>query len=112
MDIKSIKDRLKNFKPKPMDYEVSFAVLVPLIEIDGELNIIYEVRSNSITQPGEISFPGGRIEEGESPQEAAIRETSEELLLNKANIEIIRELNYASSRTPFDFHPRFQIRGL
>jgi coenzyme A diphosphatase NUDT7 len=67
MDIKSIKDRLKNFKPKPMDYEVSFAVLVPLIEIDGELNIIYEVRSNSITQPGEISFPGGRIEEGESP---------------------------------------------
>jgi hypothetical protein len=28
MDIKSIKDRLKNFKPKPMDYEVSFAVLV------------------------------------------------------------------------------------
>jgi coenzyme A diphosphatase NUDT7 len=99
MDIKSIKDRLKNFKPKPMDYEVSFAVLVPLIEIDGELNIIYEVRSNSITQPGEISFPGGRIEEGESPQEAAIRETSEELLLNKANIEIIRELNYASSKS-------------
>ena len=81
MNIKNIKDKLKNTKPKPMDYEVSFAVLVPLIEIDEELNLIYEVRSNSIEQPGEISFPGGRIEDGESPEEAAIRETSEELLL-------------------------------
>ena len=99
MNIKNIKDKLKNTKPKPMDYEVSFAVLVPLIEIDGELNLIYEVRSNSIEQPGEISFPGGRIEDGESPEEAAIRETSEELLLNKANIEIITELNYASSKS-------------
>ena len=99
MNIKNIKDKLKNTKPKPMDYEVSFAVLVPLIEIDEELNLIYEVRSNSIEQPGEISFPGGRIEDGESPEEAAIRETSEELLLNKANIEIITELNYASSKS-------------
>lgn len=99
MNMKNIKDKLKDIKAKPIDYDVSFAVLVPLIEIDGELNLIYEVRSNSITQPGEISFPGGRIEEGESPEEAAIRETSEELLLNKRNIEIIAELNYASSKS-------------
>ena len=99
MNMKNIKDKLKNIKAKPIDYDVSFAVLVPIIEIDGELNLIYEVRSNSITQPGEISFPGGRIEEGESPKEAAIRETSEELLLNKRNIEIIAELNYASSKS-------------
>ena len=99
MNINYIKDKLKNIKPKPMDYDVSFAVLVPIIEIDGELNLIYEVRSNSITQPGEISFPGGRIEEGESPKEAAVRETSEELLLNKASIEVLSELNYASSKS-------------
>ncbi|HOA20589.1 MAG TPA: CoA pyrophosphatase [Sedimentibacter sp.] len=99
MNLKNIKDKLKNIKPKPIDFDVSFAVLVPIIEIDGELNLIFEVRSNSITQPGEISFPGGRIEEGESPRKAAIRETSEELLLNKENIEIISELNYASSKS-------------
>lgn len=99
MNINYIKDKLKNIKPKPMDYDVSFAVLVPLIEIDGEIHLIYKVRSNSIAQPGEISFPGGRIEEGESPSEAAIRETSEELLINKANIELISELNYASSKS-------------
>lgn len=99
MNIKYIKDKLKNIKPKPIDDDVSFAVLVPLIEIDGELNLIYEVRSKSIRQPGEISFPGGRIEEDESPEEAAVRETSEELLINKANIEVLSELNYASSKS-------------
>lgn len=99
MNIKYIQDKLKDIKPRPMDSEVSFAVLVPLIEIDKELHLVYEVRSNTIAQPGEISFPGGRIEEGESPAEAAIRETSEELLLNKANIEVITELNYASSKS-------------
>jgi coenzyme A diphosphatase NUDT7 len=78
MNIEYIRNKLKNLRPKPVDEEVSFAVLVPLIEIDGELNLIYEVRSNSIAQPGEISFPGGRIEDDESPMEAAIRETSEE----------------------------------
>lgn len=99
MNINDIQKKFEGFKPKPMDYEVSFSVLVPLIEIDGELNLIFEVRSNSVAQPGEISFPGGRIEEEESPREAAIRETSEELLLNKENIEIISELNYASSKS-------------
>ncbi|NLJ58965.1 MAG: CoA pyrophosphatase [Tissierellia bacterium] len=101
MNIEYIKNKLKNIKPKPIDDEVSFAVLVPLIEIDGELNLVYEVRSKLIEQPGEISFPGGRIEEGESPREAAIRETSEELLINKTNIELISELHYASSKSGY-----------
>lgn len=101
MNIEYIRNKLKNLRPKPVDEEVSFAVLVPLIEIDGELNLIYEVRSNSIAQPGEISFPGGRIEDDESPMEAAIRETSEELLINKNNIEIISELHYAASKSGY-----------
>ena len=39
------------------------------------------MRSEHISQPGEISFPGGRVEDGETFQEAAIRETCEELNL-------------------------------
>lgn len=101
MNIDYIKDKLENIKPKPIDDEVSFAVLVPLIEIDGQLNLVYEVRSQSIAQPGEISFPGGRIEEGETPLEAAVRETSEELLINKSNIEVLSELHYASSKSGY-----------
>jgi 8-oxo-dGTP diphosphatase len=39
--------------------------------------------------PGKWGFPGGKIEEGETPKEAAIRETKEEMNLD---IEELREL--------------------
>lgn len=97
MNIEHLKNILKTNKGKSMDDSLSFAVLVPLIEINNELNIIYEVRSKSIKQPGEISFPGGLIEEDESPVDAAVRETWEEIGLIKENIEIIAELNHVNA---------------
>lgn len=99
MNLNDIKNRIKNAEPEPIDEGVRFSVLVPLIEIDGELNLIYEVRSGSIRQPGEISFPGGKIEENESPRQAAARETNEELGIRESDIEIITELDYATSKS-------------
>lgn len=99
MNIKKIKDTLKNSKAKPINDDIKFSILVPLIEINNELNLIFEVRSMSIKrQPGEISFPGGKIEDGESPLEAAIRETYEEIGIKEEAIEVITELDYASSK--------------
>lgn len=98
MNFNDIKNRIKNTEPKPIDDDVRFSVLVPMIKIDGEIHLIYEVRSKSIRQPGEISFPGGRIEENESPVYAAVRETREELNINEADIEIIAELDYATNK--------------
>ena len=49
-----------------------FAVLIPLIEEDGEVKLLFEVRSKDIRQPGDVCFPGGKIEEGESETEAAL----------------------------------------
>ncbi len=95
MNIEQIKNILKNSKAKSIEENSNFSVLVPLIEINNELNIIYEVRSKSIKQPGEISFPGGSIEEDEEPVDAAIRETWEEIGVEKHNIEIISELDFS-----------------
>lgn len=64
----------------------NYAVFIPKIEIDGKDHILLEVRSQNIAQPGEVSFPGGRVEAGESFEEAAIRETMEELLLDREDI--------------------------
>lgn len=50
--------------------------------------------SEHISQPGEISFPGGRVEDGETFQEAAIRETCEELNLVPNQIDIWGEIDY------------------
>lgn len=99
MNLNEIKNKMKNASPKPIDDDLRFSVLLPLIEIDGELNLIYEVRSKSIKQPGEISFPGGRIEDDESPKYAAVRETHEELGIEESNIEIVSELDFATSKS-------------
>lgn len=49
---------------------------------------MYEIRSQHVSQPGEVSFPGGRVEEGETYQQAAIRETVEELNIEPEQVHV------------------------
>lgn len=74
-----------------------YAVFAPLIEVNSHTHLLFEVRSNKLSsQPGEISFPGGKIEKGESWREAAIRETEEELNIISSEIEWVSDLNLAT----------------
>jgi 8-oxo-dGTP pyrophosphatase MutT (NUDIX family) len=67
-----------------------YAVLVVLVETAEGPAFIFEKRAETLNrQPGEICFPGGRLEAGETPLEAAIRETIEELLVDRQQIEIL-----------------------
>jgi 8-oxo-dGTP pyrophosphatase MutT (NUDIX family) len=69
------------------------AVLVPLFEEDGEARVILTRRSSAMrSHTGEVSFPGGRLEEGEAPLAAALREASEEVGLDPAAVEIVGQL--------------------
>ena len=72
------------------------AVLIPLVEEEGELSILFEVRQAGIRQGGEICFPGGKIEENETAEEAAVRETAEELLIPRGDIEVIAPMHTMS----------------
>lgn len=57
----------------------SYAVVIPLVwEPDG-VSLLIEVRAAGISQAGDPCFPGGRIEPGETPAQAAARELEEEL---------------------------------
>ncbi|MBQ6292951.1 MAG: CoA pyrophosphatase [Lachnospiraceae bacterium] len=68
------------------------AVLIPIVrEKDGPA-ILLEVRSMNVWQPGEVCFPGGHIEEGESGVEAAIRETYEELGIPASSVRVRKEM--------------------
>lgn len=65
-------------------------MLIPMIEISGTKYLLFEKRSNKLRrQPGEICFPGGKLESGESLQECAVRETVEELQVLPGQIEVL-----------------------
>lgn len=97
MQIEDIIEKFKNRIPRPIDIKKEYSVLIPLIMNNGKWEIVYELRSKDISQPGEISFPGGRVEKGETYKKAAIRETIEELNISENNIEVIGELDYLVS---------------
>lgn len=65
-------ERLRNLR--------TASIFVPLCNRDGEASILYTLRTETVrTHKGQVSFPGGMIEEGESVEDAAIRETIEEI---------------------------------
>ncbi|NKE04391.1 MULTISPECIES: NUDIX hydrolase [Mesobacillus] len=100
MNINQITKTLLGRTPAILGNEqfIKFAVLLPLVEVNNEIHILFEVRSLTMRrQPGEVCFPGGRIEIGEEPQKAAVRETSEELGINESEIVDVFPLDYMVS---------------
>lgn len=81
------------------------AVLIPLVKINQEWHVLFQVRAFSMRkQPGDISFPGGHIDDtDESPKVAAIREAHEELGIAMNDVEVIGNLS------PFITSPSFVI---
>lgn len=70
------------------------AVLVPLIETPHGLSVVLTRRADHLrNHRGEISFPGGRVEESESLIEAALREATEEVALPVENVSVIGQLD-------------------
>lgn len=105
MNIENIIEKVRNRMPGLMDISHKYAVLIPIVERNNRLEIIYELRSKELsTQPGEISFPGGALEKDETYEDAAIRETMEELNIKRENINLIGELDYFVSYANLTIH--------
>ena len=89
INLEEIKKRLEGRPVGVVGKRKEFAVLIPLVEKDGELRLLFEVRSRDIRQPGDVCFPGGKIEEGETETQAALRETCEEIGIGEDMIDVL-----------------------
>ena len=91
MDINDIRKIYGTRAPGVIGEHRYYSVLVPFCMVREDLSLLYEVRSRSVSQPGEVCFPGGHVEEGETPRDCAVRETCEELGVTPEAIKIIGE---------------------
>lgn len=91
------------FKPdqvlrQPLESARPSAVLVGLFESANGVEAILTRRSQALTNHrGEISFPGGRLENGETAVDAALRETHEEIGIAPSEARVMGELNSMST---------------
>ena len=69
------------------------AVLVPLFERGGGLTTVFtERRADLRRHAGEISFPGGRQDPGETLRTTAMREAHEEIGLDPGKVDVVGAL--------------------
>ena len=106
MELDEIRKTISRHTPGLMDCRRFFAVLVPLIKKEDGLYLLYEVRARTMhSQPGEVCFPGGRMEAGEDAEECALRETWEELGIPGDKIQVLGRLDFIAHRSNFLMQP-------
>lgn len=94
MRVKDIENFMFNREAGPIGERKNCAVLIPLVEKEDGLHILFERRSSLMkTQPGDVCFPGGRMDEGETVIEAAVRETEEEIGIPREKIRVLGQFD-------------------
>ncbi len=85
----------------------SAAVLVPLLQREKGLNLILTKRASQMKHhPGQIAFPGGKVEAADKDNRtAALRESAEEIGLPKDNVAVLCDLPPHETITGFQVTP-------
>ena len=93
-NLKKVTSIFAEHKEEPI-WKLRFFAIMPLLtEIDGELHFILNKRAAGVNQPGDICFPGGHQEKGETLQETALRETEEEIGIPRDKIQVLGKSDF------------------
>jgi len=66
------------------------AVLVGVVDRGGQATVLLTERAGHLAaHPGQVAFPGGKIDPGETAEEAALREAQEEIGLAPEAVRVI-----------------------
>lgn len=114
MDLSALRRAYTDHVPTLMGARGGSAVLVPLVDTADGPSLLYEIRSAAVCQPGEVCFPGGRREHGETPRETALRETWEEIGIPPEEIRVLAPLDLMqdiSDRVVYPFLAEISAAG-
>lgn len=114
MDLSALRRAYTGHVPALMGARGGSAVLVPLADTADGPSLLYEIRSAAVRQPGEVCFPGGRREHGETPRETALRETWEEIGIPPEEIRVLAPLDLMqdiSDRVVYPFLAEISAAG-
>tara|TARA_R110002096_G_scaffold7837_1_gene33458 strand:- start:11303 stop:11944 length:642 start_codon:yes stop_codon:yes gene_type:complete len=82
------------------------AVLVPIIEHDAGPTLLLTRRADHLnSHSGQVAFPGGKVEPGETPVDGALREAEEEVGLDRSFVDVAGFLNPYETGTGFRILP-------
>jgi 8-oxo-dGTP pyrophosphatase MutT (NUDIX family) len=106
-DLSAIRSALATHTPTRYSVGARAAVLVPLHPSQDGLQLLYTKRPDTLrAHPGQVSFPGGRVEDEDADERAAaLREAEEELGLDPKDAEVIGQLDDVVTGTGFTITP-------
>ena len=82
------------------------AVLVPLIEHAAGLTVLLTRRADTLrAHTGQVAFPGGRCDPGETPWQTALREAHEEVGLDPGEVTLAGLSTRYQTLSGFDIIP-------
>ena len=88
-----------------LDRTADAAVLIAVTEREEPHVILTQRPTTMRDHPGQVAFPGGKLEEGESATEAALREAWEELAIAPEQVRVIGTSDRYQTGTGFDITP-------
>jgi len=82
------------------------AVLVPIIVHESGPTVLLTRRADHLnSHSGQVAFPGGKVEPGETPVEAALREAEEEVGLDRGFVDVAGFIDPYETGTGFRILP-------
>ena len=104
-ELERLARRFQGHEPGLLGASRCCAVLCPLAEGEDGLRLLFEVRSSQVSQGGEVCFPGGSMEPGETPQDCALRETEEELSIPREEVTLLGTPDFICNQRGFLLRP-------
>lgn len=81
------------------------AVLVPIVLGEPPGILLTKRNEHLKAHAGQVSFPGGRMDPGEAPEDTALREAEEEVGLDPRNVQVLGRMANYLTRTGFRVTP-------